>query len=615
MEKWQQAAELLNKGHYERVGQLLQAQQEAAQRSGQLATAVFLAAASQLCLTCLQFQAERELHQLGLDEALRREHELRQQIQGVLSLLSHQGPLETQGDLEAVFNLPPTQSILDGPEEANSEKQPNLLQKIQQRLGFELALESGKQEAKAGHQYPQAEQEPAPPTETDKKIVTAPSDQAEKPYTSQILEQEKPALRLSQAERELLQAANAWLTEPQYQEADSLPAIDPEALVFESQKSSTMPIEDKIEPEVSGTSPEIALLRSVMNMMDEPANKPESSLLFAEDELLVVKAERAHKRGLDKDGISDAAPEEKGESKAIRGEVDDERLIPDKQRPEPAGPLVLPALAKDSSVRMHERRDSNAPSLVVYCLGPFRVYQNDRLITSWSGLKGLSIFKYLIANEGRPIAKEVLMDVFWPDMDIEATRRNLHQAIYSLRQTLRHRIPDFQHILFRNDRYEFNPEMELWIDFVELEHHAKAGKRHEVDGNIVAAMAEYGIAEGLYQGEFLSEDLYETWPLTQRERLRTTYLEAADRLSAYYQQREEHTATIAICQKILSHDNCYETAHRRLMESYLAYGQRQLAIRQFHVCVETLRSELDIIPSEKIEALYRRITGQSDDMD
>jgi DNA-binding SARP family transcriptional activator len=51
------------------------------------------------------------------------------------------------------------------------------------------------------------------------------------------------------------------------------------------------------------------------------------------------------------------------------------------------------------------------------------------------------------------------------------------------------------------------------------------------------------------------------------------------------------------------------------MESYLAYGQRQLAIRQFHVCVETLRSELDIIPSEKIEALYRRITGQSDDMD
>ncbi len=60
MEKWQQATELLNKGYYERVGQILQVQQEAAQRSGQLATAVFLAAASQLCLTCLQFRAERE---------------------------------------------------------------------------------------------------------------------------------------------------------------------------------------------------------------------------------------------------------------------------------------------------------------------------------------------------------------------------------------------------------------------------------------------------------------------------------------------------------------------------------------------------------------------------
>jgi two-component SAPR family response regulator len=607
MEKWQQAAELLSEGYYERVGQILQAQQEAAQRSGQLATAVFLAAASQLCLTCLQFRAERKLHQLGLDEASRREQELRQQIQVVLTLLADQSPTDTQADLEAAFNLPTTQSILGEPQESNSGIQPNLLQKIQRLLGFEEASTSEKHETSAEHQYLQAEQEPATPMETDRAIVSPADDQDETPSTSQNQGRDEPASTLTQAEKEILQAAIDALTGPGHRDAKSLPAIDPEAQVLESQKGKKAPIDEEVETEASQRSPEIELLQSVIKSMEEDAYKSEGSLLSPEDERLVIKAEKYLKRGLEEDDIPGVPPWQKFETRTIEGGRENERDISDKQSPEPAGPLVSPALAKDEPDVFPERWDPSKPSLVVYCLGPFRVYQNDRLVTSWSGLKGLSIFKYLIANEGKSIAKEVLMEVFWPDMDIEATRRNLHQAIYSLRQTLRQGLPEFQHILFRNDRYELNPEIEFWIDFVELEHHAKAGKRNEIDGNIGVAMAEYGIAEGLYQGDFLSEDLYETWPLSQRERLRTTYLETADRLSAYYQQREEFTATIAICQKILSHDNCYETAHRRLMESYLAYGQRHLAVRQYETCFNALAKELDLKPSKETVKIYNSI--------
>jgi DNA-binding SARP family transcriptional activator len=247
------------------------------------------------------------------------------------------------------------------------------------------------------------------------------------------------------------------------------------------------------------------------------------------------------------------------------------------------------------------------PSLAVYCLGQFRIYFNDQLLTSWSGLKGLSIFKYLIANEGNPVSKEVLMDVFWPDTEFEITQRNLHQAIYSLRQTLRHEAPEYKYIIFQNDRYGLNPEIDLWIDFVELEHHARVGQQYELDGNLAAAMAEFGIVEGLYQGDFLSDDLYETWPIAQREGLRTIYLKAADRLSAYYLQLGEYTAAIAIGQKILAHDNCYETTHRRLMESYLAIGQRHLAARQYEICFNALATELDIKPSPETEKIYKSI--------
>ena len=57
-------------------------------------------------------------------------------------------------------------------------------------------------------------------------------------------------------------------------------------------------------------------------------------------------------------------------------------------------------------VKKEERR---LPSLAVYCLGPFRVYQNDQLITDWDSLKGQCILKYLVAHRGRPIAKDILM--------------------------------------------------------------------------------------------------------------------------------------------------------------------------------------------------------------
>jgi len=256
-----------------------------------------------------------------------------------------------------------------------------------------------------------------------------------------------------------------------------------------------------------------------------------------------------------------------------------------------------------------EQQEGQTPlSLVVYCLGPFRVYQSDQLITDWGSLKARSILKYLITHRGTQIVKDILMDLFWPDADPEAARRNLHQAVYNLRQTLRQGHPDFQHIQFEDGCYLLSPEMDIWVDGEEFEKHVQAGRRLEAARQLAEAMAEYGIAEGLYQGDFLEEDLYEDWPRVQREHVRNMYLDITDRLSEYYVQQGEYTPAIALCQKVLAQDNCYEEAHRRLIQCYLAQGQRHLAVRQYQACVQALEAELGLTPAEETVALYRRIT-------
>jgi DNA-binding SARP family transcriptional activator len=253
-------------------------------------------------------------------------------------------------------------------------------------------------------------------------------------------------------------------------------------------------------------------------------------------------------------------------------------------------------------------RDENAaPALTVYCLGPFRVYQDDQLISDWRSGKGKCIFKYMLAHLDRPISKEILMDLFWRDADPEAARNNLNVAMYGLRQAFRAGRPDFSHILFEDDHYLLNPAVSVWVDVEEFIQHYEAGRTLEKRGKWAEAVREYEVAEGLYLGDFLEEDLYEDWPIPRRQALRDSYLIILDRLSRHYLEEKRHTTCIYLCQKMLAEDDCREDAHRRLMRCYSRQGQRNLALRQYHVCEEILARVLDVSPMQETTTLYRQI--------
>ncbi len=250
-------------------------------------------------------------------------------------------------------------------------------------------------------------------------------------------------------------------------------------------------------------------------------------------------------------------------------------------------------------------------SLKIYALGEFRAYQDGNLITNWSGLKARLIFKYLVAHQGTPVSKDILMDVFWPEAGVEAARRNLHTAIWSLRQTLKQEGSDLQPVQFENDCYFFNPKLDIWLDYVEFEQHVQAGQQFEKAGKLAEAEVEYSIAGGIYQGDFLEKDLFADWPVMQRQYLRSVYLDLTDRLSKYYMQQGRYGAAVTMCHKMLALDNCYEAAYRRLMTCYIAQHRRSAALQQYKTCIKTLKTELDVMPSGETETLYQQIVNMT----
>ncbi|HSQ38663.1 MAG TPA: bacterial transcriptional activator domain-containing protein, partial [Anaerolineales bacterium] len=93
----------------------------------------------------------------------------------------------------------------------------------------------------------------------------------------------------------------------------------------------------------------------------------------------------------------------------------------------------------------------------------------------------------------------------------------------------------------------------------------------------------------------------------ERERLATLFLEAVDKLCESYLQDSRFNEAIDLSQRILVRDNCWERAYRHLMQAYNALGDRGQLARTYQRCLQTLKDELDVPPSQETQDLYRKL--------
>jgi two-component SAPR family response regulator len=162
-------------------------------------------------------------------------------------------------------------------------------------------------------------------------------------------------------------------------------------------------------------------------------------------------------------------------------------------------------------------------------------------------------------------------------------------------------------VCYEDGAYGLTSNLEVWLDVEEFDRCIKEGQRQETWHQLTAAVAEYEIAVNLYRGDLLAETPYEEWIVLERERLRIAYLDMLDRVSQIYFRQERYTACISACQLILTRDMCREDAHCRLMQCYSRLGQTPLALRQYQICVDALRAELEVDPACETTKLYENI--------
>jgi len=257
----------------------------------------------------------------------------------------------------------------------------------------------------------------------------------------------------------------------------------------------------------------------------------------------------------------------------------------------------------------------SVPALEVYCLGRFQVRVGWKRIEHWPSTKAKSVLKYLIAQQRRPVSRDVLMEALWPGCEPSLANNNLKAAVRTLRQTLnaaQDTNGDFPWVLFQDGNYLINSEVDSWMDVEQFEYHWQAGRQLEREGKQAEAIRELQAAEALYKGDYLEDDLYEDWTWLRREALKDTYLAILGRLADDSMQKADYEGCVVYCQKILGKDPCREDAYRRLMCCYSRLGQRNRAIAWYRLCHKIIRAELDVDPDHATVALYQKLLKDED---
>jgi DNA-binding SARP family transcriptional activator len=223
-------------------------------------------------------------------------------------------------------------------------------------------------------------------------------------------------------------------------------------------------------------------------------------------------------------------------------------------------------------------------TLAIELLGRSTVSVDGQRVASdsWRSRRASDVVKLLALAPDHRIHRLQVMEALWPESEPEASGGNLRKALHFARLAL----ADEHAIVNEHGVLVLAPEARIETD---VEWFEAASERALETGDTATCRD----AADLYRGDLLPNDLYESWTVEPRVRLRRRYLDVL-RAGALWTRLSEGDPTD-------------EQAARELMRMHLEAGERREAIRRFERLREALSDQLGVGPDPETVALYERV--------
>lgn len=246
------------------------------------------------------------------------------------------------------------------------------------------------------------------------------------------------------------------------------------------------------------------------------------------------------------------------------------------------------------------------PLLSMRLLGGFHVQRADaaRAVSDWQRRSAKTLTKLLATCPEHTLHREQVLDILWAGADVESALNSLGKALHAARHAFEPDLPrrmDSAYLRLTDAMLALNTE-HVVIDADRFEQLAE----HALRGQDVTA---YKSALAAYAGELLPEDRYADWCAERRSYLAELRVRLLVGLAEVFENRGARNEAADQLRAALGQDPTREVVHRRLMHLYAEMGTPDQAVRQFQICEDALRRELDMAPQPETVSLYRNILG------
>ncbi len=191
----------------------------------------------------------------------------------------------------------------------------------------------------------------------------------------------------------------------------------------------------------------------------------------------------------------------------------------------------------------------------IQLFGRFCVRRDEQVLAGFEAHKTQELFCYLLLHRDKPVFREHLASLLWPDTTTAQSKKKLRQALWHLQSALGSQNEPVHDrlLLVESERVQINPEADFWLDVVTFEKTfdlVQSISGQGLDAQDVQALQH---AVQLYQGPLL-EDCYEDWCLHERECLQNMYLSMLNKLMSYYEAHHDYDPALLYGTRILSYD-------------------------------------------------------------
>ena len=245
--------------------------------------------------------------------------------------------------------------------------------------------------------------------------------------------------------------------------------------------------------------------------------------------------------------------------------------------------------------------DTSKKTPMVYAFGSlsFALDNNISEVVDfrWRTSKVRGIFAFLLQHRGVFIRKDTLLDLFWPNLEIEKGYTQLYSTIYQLRKTLSASKVD---ICITNLENGYKLDMNgVKLDVEEWE---TGIKELPIVNKDTLPIHKHLLT--LYQGEYLPNEDY-LWAENERERLKILWIKHISKVADYLASNSQFSEAISLYLRLQMAHPYTDESYFKLMQLYNELRDTHSVELQYDYLKRMLLDQYDVKPRQTIQDWYK----------